>query len=82
MATILVVDDSRNIRQYLDTLLRRRNHQVLDAGTVTDALGLCARAKPDLIITDVLMPGSDGYEFVRQLRSAGRRKPRSVFRNA
>ena len=70
MATILVVDDSRNIRQYLDTLLRRRNHQVLDAGTVTDALGLCARAKPDLIITDVLMPGSDGYEFVRQLRSA------------
>src|ERR1700681_1076182 len=69
MATILIVDDNPNITSYLDALLLNRGHRVLPACKVSEAMELCRVWKPDLIITDVLMPGVDGFEFVRQIRS-------------
>lgn len=69
MANILVVDDNLNIRRYLDKLLTLRHHTVAEASDATSALAHCRALKPDLIVTDVVMPGQDGYGFVRQLRS-------------
>jgi signal transduction histidine kinase len=69
MATILIVDDNPNITNYLDALLLNRGHRVLPARNVSEAMELCRIWKPDLIITDVLMPGVDGFEFVRLIRS-------------
>ena len=69
MATILIVDDEPYIRKFLQRVLTRRGHQVLDAGNGEDALALCCTVHPDILIADLLMPGVDGYELVRRLRS-------------
>jgi signal transduction histidine kinase len=69
LANILIVDDNLNIRRYLERLLTLQRHTVTEAPDVTCALAHCRASKPDLIITDVVMPGEDGYGFVRQLRS-------------
>ena len=69
MANILIVDDNLNIRRYLEKLLTLQLHTVTEAPDVSRALAYCRASKPDLIITDVVMPGEDGYGFVRQLRS-------------
>ena len=68
MATILIVDDQPDIRRFLRKLLTRWGHRVLDTSSGEDALALCRSVHPDLIITDLLMPGMDGYELVRRLR--------------
>jgi signal transduction histidine kinase/DNA-binding response OmpR family regulator len=69
MATILIVDDVAANREFLSTLLGYRGHTLYEACDGAEALA-CARAmRPDLVITDVLMPTIDGYEFVRQLRA-------------
>ncbi len=69
MAFILIVDDNPLDRQRLDTLLAERGHRTMAASSITEALALCRTTKPDLIVTDVLMPEQDGYEFLRQLRA-------------
>ncbi len=68
MATILIVDDLRANREFLATILRAQGHRLLDAANGREALAAVAAEHPDLVITDVLMPVMDGYEFVRQLR--------------
>jgi PAS domain S-box-containing protein len=69
MAKILIVDDQALIRQFLSDLLRLNGHDPFEASEGSEALALVRAERPDLIITDVLMPNIDGYEFVRQLRS-------------
>ena len=69
MATILVVDDSQTNRDFLVTLLRYQGHSVLEAADGAEALEVVRTIHPDLIISDILMPTMDGYEFVRQLRA-------------
>src|SRR6185295_10236011 len=68
MATILVVDDRPTNRDLLVTLLGYRGHKSLEAGDSAEALALARAERPDLIITDILMPTMDGYEFTRRLR--------------
>jgi signal transduction histidine kinase/CheY-like chemotaxis protein len=68
MATILIVDDVAANRKFLVTLLRFHGHRVIEAVGGADALVVVRTDRPDLVITDVLMPDMDGYELVRQLR--------------
>jgi PAS domain S-box-containing protein len=68
MATILIVDDVAANRKVLVTLLRFHGHRVIEAQGGAGALDLARTNRPDLVITDVLMPDMDGYELVRQLR--------------
>jgi len=68
MAKVLVVDDRPVNRDLVRTLLSHRGHQVVEAGDGAEALSLARREPPDLVITDVLMPGMDGCELVRALR--------------
>ncbi len=68
MATILVVDDLVINRRMLVTLLSKEGHRLLEAADGRSALAMVRAERPDLVITDVLMPVVDGYEFVRQLR--------------
>lgn len=53
----------------LATLLGHAGYSVTQASTGEEALELARAKQPDLVITDVLMPGMNGYEFVRRLRS-------------
>jgi diguanylate cyclase (GGDEF)-like protein/PAS domain S-box-containing protein len=69
MSTILIVDDRPTNRDYLLTLLGFTPHTVLDAADGAEALELCHRHRPDLVITDILMPNMDGYEFAQRLRA-------------
>jgi CheY-like chemotaxis protein len=69
MATILIVDDRPSNRAYLMALLGFTEHRLLEAEDGAAALQLVRAERPELIITDILMPTMDGYEFVQRLRA-------------
>ena len=68
MAKILIVDDRSFIRQFLLTLLGYGGHELIEAGNGAIALELVKAERPDLVITDILMPVMNGFEFTQQLR--------------
>ena len=70
MAKILIVDDNPGNRSLLVEILRNCGHTIREAADGGEALALVSAERPDLVITDILMPTMDGYEFVRRLRSA------------
>ncbi len=68
MATILIVDDLSADRTLMATILGHQGHRMLEAADGNEGLAIVQAEHPDLVITDVLMPGMDGYELVRRLR--------------
>ena len=68
MTSILVLDDRPVDRELMTTLLGYAGHTVIEAVSGEAALELARERRPGLIITDILMPGMNGYEFVRRLR--------------
>ena len=69
MASVLVVDDDAASREYLRALIAHRGHHVQEAADGDTALRIANQNRPDAIVTDVLMPGLDGCELARVLRS-------------
>src|SRR5687767_8600912 len=69
MARILVVDDQAANRRLVRAVLGLEGHDVLEATDGVEGLAIARTERPALILTDVLMPSMDGYEFVRQLRA-------------
>ncbi len=69
MAKILVVDDNATYRKVVAMALGYEGHVVIEAGDGAEALALAGTEHPQLVISDVVMPSMDGYEFVRRLRS-------------
>src|SRR6266702_8733121 len=69
MATILIVDDHPANRAFLMTLLGYRGHRLVEAADGAEGLAAARAEHPDLVISDILMPTMDGYEFVRRLRA-------------
>lgn len=70
MFKILVVEDDKNLRKLITTCLKKENYEVLEAVNGENALDIIDTSYVDLIITDVMMPRMDGYEFVKELREA------------
>ncbi len=68
MAKILIADDHRANRAALSALLETAGHDVLSTENGRDALTQAREARPELVISDVLMPLMDGYELARRLR--------------
>ncbi len=66
---ILVVDDDRSIRETFEQHLGRSGYQVATVPSAEDAFSLLAEFEPGLIVTDVRMPGMDGIEFLKRVRS-------------
>jgi DNA-binding response OmpR family regulator/cellulose synthase/poly-beta-1,6-N-acetylglucosamine synthase-like glycosyltransferase len=69
-ASLLVVDDEAQIRALLVIVLRRAGYDVTTAENALEALTRVDETHPDLVITDVSMPGMDGLELLRRMRSA------------
>jgi len=69
MAKILVVDDRPTNRQFLLTLFSYGGHALLEAADGAEALDRVRAEHPDLVVTDILMPAMDGYQFVQELRA-------------
>jgi DNA-binding response OmpR family regulator len=67
---ILVVDDDAHLRTLLEVRLSHLGYKPLLAPDGATALGEAAQIKPDLIISDIMMPMMDGFEFCRRLRSS------------
>jgi len=66
---VLVVDDEHLIRQIISIILKSAGYKVIEAVSGNDALSKMADRNFGLVITDLRMPGMDGIEFIKQLRS-------------
>jgi two-component system, sensor histidine kinase and response regulator len=69
MATILVVEDNPVMADGIRDVLELAGHEVFVAGDGVEGLGLMPRVRPDLIISDVMMPRMDGFEFYQAVRA-------------
>jgi PAS domain S-box-containing protein len=68
---VLLVDDDADARGLVSRLLSESGASVVCAGSGPEALELTRRSRPDILISDVGMPGMDGYELLRRLREDG-----------
>jgi DNA-binding response OmpR family regulator len=68
MATVLVVDDEPIVREVVVRYLAREGHRTLEAADGSIARGLIERGSPDLVVLDVMLPGTDGLELCRWIR--------------
>jgi DNA-binding NtrC family response regulator len=69
MARILVIDDDPDVRQLLKTALELDKHEVTEAENGKEGLRRWRENRPDLVITDIVMPEKDGYETLFELLS-------------
>src|SRR5687767_15702202 len=69
---LLIVDDEPNLLRAVAACLKAENYEVSTARSGREALVHLAETVPDLIISDIRMPGMDGYQLVRNLRSNAR----------
>ena len=67
---VLVVDDEKKIRDLVTAYLRADGFEVAEAEDGPEALAKIKRAEPDLVILDVMMPGMDGIEVLREIRKS------------
>ncbi len=66
---VLVVDDEADARDLLAVVLESCGSKVIFAGSATEALDALKRLKPDLLISDIEMPGEDGYSLISNVRA-------------
>lgn len=64
---VLVVEDDADFRRLVTRMLEGWGHEVVEAGSVRDALRQAARRRPDTVVTDVGLPDGDGFALARQL---------------
>jgi CheY-like chemotaxis protein len=69
LCRILVVDDEPDLRFILRRIFERAGHEVADAGHGADALACLRESRPDLVVTDMMMPVMGGHELIRRLRA-------------
>jgi DNA-binding NarL/FixJ family response regulator len=67
-AKILLVDDEPGLRQSVEAYLEDSGYTVLTAGDAKTGWEILQQQSPDLVISDVMMPQVDGYEFLKQMR--------------
>ena len=75
MLKILIAEDDRELRQLFSHVLIKNGYTVKGVSNGKEALDVMENDYYDMIITDIMMPVMDGYEFVRQLREAGNTTP-------
>ena len=68
MPRILVIDDEEHVRDTLRAALESKGHTVTEACNGDEGMQLFAAERADLVITDILMPGKDGIQTIKELR--------------
>jgi two-component system, chemotaxis family, response regulator PixH len=69
MITILIVEDTLSELELMSYYLRESGYNVIDALGGEEALNKVMESKPDVIVTDVVMPGMSGFELCRRLKT-------------
>jgi CheY-like chemotaxis protein len=67
--SVLVIDDQRDVREYIGAVLRRQGARVRDAESVRTGIDCVTAELPDVVLCDLAMPHEDGYAFLRWLRA-------------
>jgi len=67
--TVLVVDDDLDARELLHTVLEYCGARVVSAESAQGALSMLGHQRPDVVVSDIVMPGDDGYALLRALKS-------------
>lgn len=76
MARILIIDDEESLRFTFKSFLSQEGHEVLTAWDYPSALDVLAKAKPDIIFADIILPGGNtGLDILRVVRNMGIRCP-------
>jgi CheY-like chemotaxis protein len=78
MAKILIVDDEEINSRVLEKILQRHGHEIRMTCNSRDALQLAGNFRPDIVLTDILLPEIDGYELARLLKQQCPVKPRVI----
>ena len=68
MARILVLDDDRGMREFMEIMLTKEGYDVTSADEPSKAINLCRKIDFDLVITDLRMPKIDGIEFLKTIK--------------
>jgi signal transduction histidine kinase/DNA-binding response OmpR family regulator len=71
----LVVDDEADARDLIATILSMKEAHVQTAESVAEAMRIISDWTPDIVISDIAMPGGGGYELIRRLRKVGNNSP-------
>ena len=64
--TVMVVDDSETDRHFISTILESAGYQVIAVESAEAARVQIRQSRPDLVLMDILMPGQDGYQAIRE----------------
>jgi CheY-like chemotaxis protein len=75
---VMVVDDNVDAAAMLDMLLRSLGHETRVAHEGTAALRVAEEFRPDIVLLDIGMPGIDGYEVARRLRTLAKARPMRI----
>ena len=67
--SVLFVDDDPDLREGVTMLLELYGASVTAAGSADEALRIMSRSVPDVLLSDLCMPGEDGYELIRKIRA-------------
>jgi DNA-binding response OmpR family regulator len=70
-ARIMVVDDDPAIRKLVELRFQLDDFETISTGEPEDAVRMAVQEHPDALVLDVMMPGMDGYEVCRRLRTSG-----------
>ncbi len=73
--SVLVVDDEPALREVLSVRIRDWGHNVRTAADIGEAHRLISESKPDIILSDVILPGTSGVEFLKQVRTTDQKTP-------
>ncbi|MGA1865412.1 MAG: response regulator [bacterium] len=71
MSKVLIIEDMYEIRMMMRSFLSRKGHNVTDAKDGDEALQLIKEDLPDIIITDMLMPGKNGFDTIKEIQKNG-----------
>jgi CheY-like chemotaxis protein len=67
--SVLLVEDDRSVRRYLEVTLQRSGYKVITAGDGLEAIKLALASAVDVVVTDAVMPQMSGHELARFLRN-------------
>jgi DNA-binding NtrC family response regulator len=68
-ASVLIVDDEPLVRQTLSEWMRKKNYHVAEAEGGLQAMEMIRRCDPDIVISDVVMPGMDGIQLLKEAKA-------------
>ena len=69
MVKVLIVDDSESFRRLNAEFIKMDGHEVITARTGRETVDLVRQERPDILLLDIMMPGVDGYQICRQIKS-------------